>query len=296
MSEGPTPPELPAEANIAGVKLSPTGRTLECDAGRLKLERGVAVVIEDGQALAVATVSVRSVPRPARAGLWRVLRVADERDIARRDAALARGAESLAVARDRVRALALPIKMFRCEITQGGGKGTFYFSSENRIDFRDLVHDLGARLRLRIELRQVGVRDEAKMVGGIGSCGRELCCTTFLPHFAPISIKAAKNQNLVLNPTKVSGQCGRLKCCLIYEEAAYIEAGKKLPRIGRSVDTPQGPGRVGDLDVLAGRVRVYFEHQPPRVFTADEIRASAPPGGGTPAPEPDEPPSGVPKN
>jgi hypothetical protein len=112
--------------------------------------------------------------------------------------------------------------------SQGGGRATFYFASEARVDFRELVRDLAAKHRTRIEMRQVGVRDEAKMVGGIGSCGRELCCSTFLPRFAPVSIKMAKHQNLVLNPTKVSGQCGRLKCCLVYEEANYVEAAKAL--------------------------------------------------------------------
>ena len=102
------------------------------------------------------------------------------------------------------------------------------------------------------------------MVGGIGSCGRELCCTTFLPRFAPVSIKMAKDQNLVLNPTKVSGQCGRLKCCLVYEEATYVEAAKALPKVGKRVSTPEGEGRVVELDVLRGRVRVYFQDGPPR--------------------------------
>jgi cell fate regulator YaaT (PSP1 superfamily) len=128
------------------------------------------------------------------------------------------------------------------------------------------------------------------MVGGIGSCGRELCCTTFLPKFAPVSIKMAKHQNLVLNPTKVSGQCGRLKCCLVYEDAAYVEAARTLPRMGKRVTTPEGVGRVGDVDVLAGRVRVYFEDHPPRVFGAAEVQVIAPPEQGQrpgPARDPD---------
>src|SRR6185369_9779519 len=130
-------------------------------------------------------------------------------------------------------------------------------------------------------MRQVGVRDEAKMVGGIGSCGRELCCTTFLPQFAPVSIKMAKNQNIALNPSKVTGQCGRLKCCLVYEEAMYVEAARNLPRMGKRVDTPDGVGRVGDLDVLRGRVRVHFPDRPPKQYEAHEVRAIAgPPGGG----------------
>ncbi len=119
------------------------------------------------------------------------------------------------------------------------------------------------------------------MVGGIGSCGRELCCSTFLPKFAPVSIKMAKHQNLAMSPTKVSGQCGRLKCCLVYEDAAYVEAAASLPKSGRRIGTPDGIGRVGDVDVLHGRVRVYFEDKPPKVFTADELKPVD-----TPAPPP----------
>jgi cell fate regulator YaaT (PSP1 superfamily) len=129
-------------------------------------------------------------------------------------------------------------------------------------------------------------------VGGIGSCGLELCCSTFLPKFAPVSIKMAKNQNLALNPTKVSGQCGRLKCCLVYEDANYVEAAKRLPRSGKRVTTPEGVGRVGDVDVLRERVRVYFEDQPPKVFAASEVQTLNAPGGPPPnADRPVAPPS-----
>jgi cell fate regulator YaaT (PSP1 superfamily) len=190
--------------------------------------------------------------------------------------------------------------MFRTEFHHGGSKATFYFASEARIDFRELVRDLSGRFRARVEMRQVGVRDEAKMVGGIGSCGLELCCTTFLPRFAPVSIKMAKHQNLVLNPTKVSGQCGRLKCCLVYEEANYVEAARDLPKMGKRVTTPEGVGRVGDLDVLQRKIRVYFEDGPPKVFTAEEVRPVMAPGAARPDPPDtdgnDEPPPGVPQN
>jgi len=128
------------------------------------------------------------------------------------------------------------------------------------------------------------VRDEAKLVGGIGSCGRELCCSTFLPHFAPVSIKMAKNQRLVLNPTKVAGQCGRLKCCLMYEDAQYVEAGKGLPKIGRQVQTPEGVGRVDDLNILSRKVRVSFFDRPSETFDASEIGPLE--SGATPTPAP----------
>jgi cell fate regulator YaaT (PSP1 superfamily) len=285
---GAGPGERPAErpVNTVGVKLHPTGRTYELDAGPLKLQRGQRVMIQSERGPELGTVAVPSALRAAPERLPRVIRVADERDLRQLESNRRRAAEALALGRERVRARKIPVKMFRAEVHQNG-KATFYFASENRIDFRDLVRDLSAELRLRVELRQVGVRDEAKMVGGIGSCGRELCCTTFLPRFAPVSIKMAKHQNLVLNPTKVSGQCGRLKCCLVYEEANYVEAAKLLPKVGKRVTTPEGEGRVGDLDVLHGRVRVYFQDGPPQVFTADQVKWAAAPGGRPAPPEPE---------
>jgi cell fate regulator YaaT (PSP1 superfamily) len=264
--------------NIAGVKFHPTGRTFEFDAGSLTLQRGDRVVIQDEGGVDVAIVAVPSALRPTTGHLARVLRVADERDLLKVEANRQRSVEALTFGRDLVRSRQLPLKLFRAEFHHGGGRATFYFASEIRIDFRDLVRDLSAQFHVRIDMRQVGVRDEAKMVGGIGSCGRELCCSTFLPRFAPVSIKMAKHQNLVLNPTKVSGQCGRLKCCLVYEDAAYVEAAKGLPKVGKRVTTPEGIGRVGDLDVLQGRIRVYFEDQPPKVYTADEVRPLVQPG------------------
>jgi cell fate regulator YaaT (PSP1 superfamily) len=285
--------------NTVGVKLHPTGRTYELDAGPLSLRRGQRVMIQGERGPEVGTVAVPSAQRAVSGRLPRVVRVADARDLERLQASDRRAAEALAYGRERVRARKLPVKMFRAEIHQGG-KATFYFASENRIDFRELVRDLSSELHLRVELRQVGVRDEAKMVGGIGSCGRELCCSTFLPRFAPVSIKMAKHQNLVLNPAKVSGQCGRLKCCLVYEEANYVEAAKLLPKLGKRVSTPEGEGRVADLDVLHGRVRVYFQDGPPQVFSAEQVKQLGPPPGSGPVhADPDsgdEPPPGVPSS
>jgi cell fate regulator YaaT (PSP1 superfamily) len=287
------PPEEPGRAgaasgppllNVVGVKLSPTGRTFACDAGKLTLRAGDRVVIED-DGTEVAVVAVATALRAATPPLPRVIRVADERDLARLEGDRRRAAEALAFARERARARGLPLKMFRVELHQGGTRATFYFASEQRVDFRELVRELGNHVHARVEMRQVGVRDEAKMVGGIGSCGRELCCSTFLPKFAPVSIKMAKNQNLALNPTKVSGQCGRLKCCLVYEDANYVEAAKRMPRSGKRVTTPEGVGRVGDVDVLRERVRVYFEDQPPKTFSVADVRLVNPPAepGDTPA-------------
>ena len=280
--------------NIAGVKLDPRGRVLACDAGELELRHGEQVVVDDGRETEVGTVAVASARRTeadgatasAPAPLPRILRRAEPSDLDRVRAAVERAAEARAFARERAAAQKLGIKIFRVDF-QRGGRAIFYFASESRVDFRELVRDLAAHYHMRIELRQVGVRDEAKMVGGIGSCGRELCCSTFLPKFAPVSIKMAKHQNLAMAPTKVSGQCGRLKCCLVYEDATYVEAAAALPKIGKRVGTPDGVGRVGDLDVLRGRVRVYFDGHPPKTFTADELQPAPPPPTppSTPRPE-----------
>jgi len=282
VSEPAAPAHSEPLRNIAVVKLTPTGRTIECDAGSLAVRPGDKVMIDDRRGPLLGVVAVASAERPVRGGLGRILRRADERDLQRQQAHRAREAETLAFARERARARKLAVKVFRAELA--GDRALIYFSSDQRVDFRDLVKDLSGHLRGRIEMRQVGVRDEAKMVGGIGSCGRELCCTTFLPQFAPVSIKMAKNQNLALNPAKVSGQCGRLKCCLVYEEAMYVEAAKSLPRMGKRVETPEGVGRVEDLDILGGRIRVSYPDRPPAVFTAAEVRPLVAPG--SPPPEP----------
>lgn len=262
----------------AGVRLRPGGRSLSCDAGNLAVQVGMTVMIQSERGHELGIITVAAARRPTRGRMPRIARIANDRDLERAQADDRKSAEAVALARESVRALRLDIKMFHAEV-HGGGRIVLFFASEARVDFRDLVRDLSTRLRARVELRQVGVRDEAKMVGGIGSCGRELCCSTFLPRFAPVSIKAAKNQNLALTPSKVSGQCGRLKCCLVYEEAAYVEAAKKLPRIGKRVETPDGVGKVVDLDILRGRVRVMYPDAPPKIFEASELRpaAAAPP-------------------
>lgn len=264
---------------VAGVQLRPGGRSLVFAVGKLRVQVGDAVVVPDGPGTAVGRVSVAPAFRPTAGAAPRaIVRLADARDLERLTLDARQAGEAVAVAREQARSLGLPIKVFHAEVSSG--RTAIYFASDARVDFRTLVRDLGARLRSRIELRQVGVRDEAKMVGGIGSCGRELCCSTFLPRFAPVSIKMAKHQGLALNPSKVSGQCGRLKCCLVYEEANYVEAAAQLPKPGKRVLTPEGPGRVADLDILRARVRVQFPDRPPKVFEAAELRADTGGDGG----------------
>ena len=141
-----------------------------------------------------------------------------------------------------------------------GKKVIFYFTSDNRVDFRELVKDLAAAFRARIELRQIGSRDQAKLVGGIGICGRELCCCTFLNHFAPVTLRMARDQGMSLNPSKLNGACGRLMCCLQFEKEAYADAHKRLPKNGKKIRTPHGVGIVSDVNLLTEKVTVKFAH------------------------------------
>jgi cell fate regulator YaaT (PSP1 superfamily) len=275
--EGDAPP-ITAIANVAGVKFLDAGTIYEFDAGAASYLRGERVVVESDRGPVLGTVAVASRRMPSQGALRRILRRADSEDDRATERNGRREQEALALCKERVRARRLPMKLIRAEYALQGNKVLFYFASEERIDFRDLVKDLSTRLHGRIEMRQVGARDEAKMVGGIGSCGRELCCSTFLPTFAPVSIKMAKDQGLVLNPSKVAGQCGRLKCCLVYEEAVYVELRKGLPKVGKRVRTPAGDGKVIELDVLRQLVRVSFEEGNVETFPGNTVTALAPPG------------------
>ena len=299
--EGSDGSPRPERRGLVKVRLCRTGRTLDCDGAGLGLRQGEEVLVDDRRTTAVGIVSAASVLRPGPGTVGRVVRRAEPRDRQRAEQEERREAEALDFARQRARSLGLPIKLFRADLGQGGDRALFFFSCEQRVDFRVLVRDLAAHLHARIEMRQVGVRDESKMTGGIGSCGRELCCATYLTRFAPISIKMAKHQRLVLNPTKIAGQCSRLKCCLVYEDDLYVELARGLPKPGKRVETPEGIGRVDDLDVLGGRVRVSFVERPPLTFAASEVRLLDPAGDGpTPTPVPaeappsdgDEPPTG----
>lgn len=177
------------------------------------------------------------------------------------------------VAKDKIRDHGLEMKLIRVEYTFDRSKMVFSFTADGRIDFRELVKDLASVFRTRIELRQIGVRDEAKILGGIGPCGRQLCCSTFLGDFMPVSIKMAKDQGLSLNPTKISGLCGRLMCCLKYENDEYEQAKRELPDYGKEVMTPDGKGRVVGLNLLSRIVKVRLVgRETPVDYAASEIQ------------------------
>ena len=182
--------------------------------------------------------------------------------------------EAFAICEKKIAAHKLEMKLIRVESNFDGTKIIFFFTAEGRVDFRELVKDLAGVFRSRIELRQVGVRDEAKMIGGLGICGRPLCCSQFLENFMPVSIKMAKTQNLSLNPTKISGTCGRLMCCLKYEQNAYEDASKRMPKNDSFVNTPDGPGNVCSVDLLQEEVKVRLDDSPetPRRYKACELQ------------------------
>ncbi len=221
--------------NIAGIRFKKACKVYDFDANGLDLKPGETVIVEVEKGLGMGTVV--SAPKgiddgAAQRPLKRIVRKADSLDLERQSFNAEREGEALRICREKIAQFKLPMKLVRVEYLFDSSKAIFYFTSETRVDFRELVKDLASGFHTRIEMRQIGVRDESKMVGGIGSCGRELCCSTFLPDFAPVTIRMAKDQNLALNPAKISGICGRLMCCLGYEHGMYKDA-KGKPENGK---------------------------------------------------------------
>ena len=211
--------------------------------------------------------------------LKEVIRIATPKDDAREESNRKKEKEAFEICQKKIRAHNLEMKLIDAEYTFDNNKMLFYFTADGRIDFRELVKDLAAVFKTRIELRQIGVRDETKILGGIGICGRPLCCHTYLSEFAPVSIKMAKEQNLSLNPTKISGQCGRLMCCLKYEQDYYEETLKKLPRVGKEIMTPDGVGYVTEINVLKEKVKVRVRTDDSfevREYGVEDVRKLAP--------------------
>ncbi|MCB9637591.1 MAG: hypothetical protein H6727_01635 [Myxococcales bacterium] len=226
------------------------------------------VIVETEHGLALGTVKrvyELSKSPPPSMRIFPVLRVATPEDVDRAKHHRVREGEAFRFCRERIDAHKLPMKMVRTEHLYSGSKMIFYFSAEGRIDFRGLVRDLARHFRMRIEMRQIGVRDSAKLIGGVGPCGQELCCSRFLRNFSPVSIRMAKDQSLALNPQKVSGVCGRLMCCLSYEQSVYKQLRRSLPKVGRDVVTPEGEGKVREVHPLRESVRVIFLNRDPIV-------------------------------
>ncbi len=268
-----------AVANIAGVRFANAGKIYQFDAGAGEYRIGDSVLVQGDRSRRTGTIA--SAPRlaPVTRPLKKIIGSARPHHSSQSDPK--RRSELMEKAKACARSLNLPVKIFRVEHGANRSKTIVYFSSEKKTEQRELARNLAAALGTRVELRQTGVRDEAKIIGGIGSCGLELCCTTWLPAFVPVSIKNAKDQGLVLNPNKVSGQCGRLKCCLVYEQATYAEARKGLPKLGKRViatsnDGAPSEGRVVEVDVLHRRIRVNHGEGRFEVYTASQVEPMFP--------------------
>lgn len=244
---------------VVGVRFKKAGKIYYFDPGELQIEKGSSVIVETARGIefgecvtGTKNVSEEEVVAPLKS----VIRIATLEDIQKHDENKEKEKEALGICLEKIKAHNLNMKLIDVEYTFDNNKVIFYFTADGRVDFRELVKDLAAVFRTRIELRQIGVRDEAKMVGGLGPCGKSLCCSTFLGDFAPVSIKMAKEQNLSLNPTKISGICGRLMCCLNFEQDTYEDIRKRLPRVTSIVDTPYGRGEVIGNSVVKESVKV----------------------------------------
>ena len=248
---------------VVGIRFRNAGKIYYFGPGKLQLKAGMHAIVETARGVEMGTVmtdprevSEESVVQP----LKPVIRIATDEDEKVMERNKEKQAEAFKICKEKIAKHGLEMKLVAAEYTFDNNKLLFYFTADGRIDFRELVKDLASVFRTRIELRQIGVRDETKMLGGIGICGRELCCKSYLTDFVPVSIKMAKEQNLSLNPTKISGVCGRLMCCLKNEQETYEELNKKLPGLGDTVTTPDGlTGTVHSVNVLRQRVKVIVE-------------------------------------
>ncbi|HOA79952.1 MAG TPA: stage 0 sporulation family protein [Defluviitaleaceae bacterium] len=246
-------------ANVIGVRFRRAGKIYFFDPDGLQIETGSHVIVETARGIEYGTVVVSSKEISEEelvSPLKKVIRIATEEDDEIERENKKKEIEAFDICKEKIKEHGLEMKLIDVEFTFDNNKIMFYFTAEGRIDFRELVKDLAAIFKTRIELRQIGVRDETKMMGSLGICGRSLCCSSFLCEFQPVSIKMAKDQNLSLNPTKISGVCGRLMCCLKYEEETYKEINEKLPDVGQEVTTPDGKGTVLSVNVLRQLIRV----------------------------------------
>ena len=262
---------------IISVKFKENGRAYSFDPAGIKAEQGEYVIVETQNGTEIGTVSAANhevakdaIVKP----LKKVIRKATEKDMARREDNKRKEKEAFGICEELILAHKLDMKLVEVEYSFDATKIVFFFTSDGRVDFRELVKDLASRFHTRIELRQIGVRDEAKMLGGLGICGRPYCCKQFLNDFQPVSIKMAKEQGLSLNPTKISGSCGRLMCCLKYEQDAYEYLNSLTPSVGSTVKTPEGNAVVTDVNLITGylTVRLSDSDSLPFKIHRDEVK------------------------
>lgn len=268
---------LPDEVEIVGVRFKKTGKVYYFDPENIKVNAGDNVIVKTARGLEFGMVAIpnRKVSKndlvlPLRC----VARIATKADVQQHEANIESEKEAFEICRKKILEHNLLMKLVDVEYTFDNNKLMFYFTADGRVDFRELVKDLASVFKTRIELRQIGIRDETKLMGGLGVCGRPFCCKSFLPEFAQVSIKMAKEQNLSLNSSKISGACGKLMCCLKYEHETYDEAIKRTPKVDSRVKTPDGEGVVVETNPLGGFVRVLFEKEKDKtfkIFKCDEV-------------------------
>lgn len=247
---------------VVGIRFKSVGKIYYFSPGNITFDKGDFAVVETVRGTEIGEVMLtnRQIPEEnVVSPLKPVLRKATDEDVKKIDKIKAKQKKAFEICVEKINYHKLDMHLVDVEYTFDENKILFYFTAEGRVDFRELVKSLASVFKTRIELRQIGVRDEAKMLGGIGVCGRPICCNSFLGDFQPVSIKMAKEQNLSLNPTKISGTCGRLMCCLKYEQSTYEEMLKFVPRVDAIVDTPDGKGTVIENNVLAGLVKVKID-------------------------------------
>lgn len=249
--------------NVVGIRFKKVGKIYYFDGDGREYSQGEHVVVETSRGIEYGTVVIAKkevgddeIVSP----LKKILRKATKEDDEQVKANIVKQLDAFNVCNEKIKKHELDMKLVDVEYTFDNSKVLFYFTADGRVDFRELVRDLASVFKTRIELRQIGVRDEAKMIGGLGICGRPFCCNSYLGDFQPVSIKMAKEQNLSLNPTKISGTCGRLMCCLKNEHEAYEDLIKKTPNVGALVKTPDGKGVVSSVSLLKGIVTVAIEN------------------------------------
>ena len=263
--------------HVTGVRFKPGGKVYYFDPGSLKIKNNCYVIVDTARGLEFGEVAFgdKEVKETALVlPLRQVVRIATEEDIKKNAENKKKETEAFAICLEKIKHHELDMKLIEAQYSFDNSKLLFYFTSANRVDFRELVKDLAGVFRTRIELRQIGIRDEAKIMGGLGACGRPLCCASFLSDFVQVSIKMAKEQNLSLNSGKISGSCGRLMCCLQYEYQTYREEGAKTPPVDSTVRTKDGVGIVTEANALAGTIKVRLKDKPdspPVLYNRDDV-------------------------
>jgi len=261
-------------SKIVGIKFKAGGKIYDFDSGAFVLAVGDPVIVETEKGLGFGTVAVAPKPvdgPPPDKPLKKVFRKASEQDFTRRQSNKILEKEAHEYCLKFIQELGLKMNLFSVEATFDASRLTFFFTADGRVDFRQLVKMLVKQFRVRIEMRQVGIRNQAKMCGGIGRCGREFCCSTFMEKFDPVSIRMAKDQGLSLNPTKISGQCGRLMCCLTFENKVYQEIRSRFPRMGKIVKTKDHSGKVVRFNFLQNKVALRLEDNQEVEISVDDI-------------------------